>query len=216
MDQRESLLRKIADTIQAMPFTGVLRVGVDGVDGAGKTMFADELAAVLRESPREIIRASTDSFHNPRAIRYRLGRQSPEGFYADSFNLAAIQEVLLDPLSPGGSRRYRTAMFDHVTDSEVVVAEQHATDSAILLFDGIFLHRPELRSYWDFSLFLNVPFHISIARCAGRDNGIPDPAAPENRRYVEGQKIYLGSCSPQSRATLVVDNADLSAPYIVE
>jgi uridine kinase len=216
MHKRELLLRTVADTIQALPAAGVLRVGIDGVDGAGKTMFADELAAVLRGSPREVIRASTDSFHNPRAIRYRLGRQSPEGFYADSFNLSALREVLLDPLSPGGSRRYRTAMFDHLTDSEVVAPEQHATDSAILIFDGIFLQRPELRPYWDFSVFLDVPFLISIARCAGRDNGMPDPGALENRRYVEGQKLYLGSCSPQSRATLVVDNSDLWAPYIVE
>ena len=106
-------------------------------------------------------------------------------------------------------------MFDHVTDSEVAAPEQHATESAILVFDGIFLHRPELRAYWDFSVFLSVPFHISIARCAERDNGIPDPNAPENRRYVEGQKLYLESCSPQSRATLVIDNSDLSAPFIV-
>jgi uridine kinase len=216
MVQRKALLRTIADTIQALPSTGVLRVGIDGVDGAGKTTFADELAAILRESPREIIRASTDSFHNPRAIRYRLGQRSPEGFYADSFNLPLLKQVLLDPLSPGGSRRYRTAMFDHVTDSEVVVPEQDATESAILIFDGIFLHRPELREYWDFSIFLKVPFHLSIARCAGRDNGIPDPDAPENRRYVEGQKLYLESCSPQSHASLVIDNSDLLAPFIAE
>jgi uridine kinase len=52
-----------------------------------------------------VIRASVDGFHHPREIRYRLGRDSPEGFYRDSYDLDALQRELLDPLSPGGSRR---------------------------------------------------------------------------------------------------------------
>jgi hypothetical protein len=35
------------------------------------------------------------------------------------------------------------------------------------------------------------------------------------RRYVEGQELYLRSCTPADRATLVIDNDDLSAPRIV-
>jgi uridine kinase len=42
----------------------------------------------------------------------------------------------------------------------VVAPEEYADADAILLFDGIFLHRPELRPYWDFSIFLAVNFNI--------------------------------------------------------
>src|SRR5262249_39050048 len=125
----------------------VARVAIDGLDGAGKTTFADELADILRMLPRDVIRASVDGFHNPRALRYRRGRSSPEGYFEDSYNYAALKKHLLDPLSPGGSRRYRAAVFDHVTDTPVSIPEREAPASSILLFDGIFLHRPELCPY---------------------------------------------------------------------
>ena len=52
---------------------------------------------------RPVIRSSIDSFHNPSEFRYRRGRTSPEGFYLDSYDYAALRMHLLDPLGPGGS-----------------------------------------------------------------------------------------------------------------
>jgi pantothenate kinase-related protein Tda10 len=75
MTKREQLLQIIAAKIAGLPATSVARVAVDGVDGAGKTTFADELAACLVTCGRQIIRASVDGFHNPRAIRYRISAQ---------------------------------------------------------------------------------------------------------------------------------------------
>jgi alkylation response protein AidB-like acyl-CoA dehydrogenase len=89
----------------------VVRVGIDWVDGAGKTYLADELAELLRASGRSTIRASVDGFHHPRAIRYRRDRGSPEGFFHDSYDYDQLKAALLDPLSPGGTRRYRVAVF---------------------------------------------------------------------------------------------------------
>jgi len=185
------------------------------VDGAGKTTFADELARVLEAMDRRVIRASVDGFHNSASIRYRRGRTSPEGFFADSYNYEQLRAALLDPLSPRGTGRYRTAVFDHRSDSPVSMPEKAADSGAILVFDGIFLHRPELRRYWDFSIFLDVGFDVSIPRGAQRGEGSADVEAPENRRYVEGQKIYLRDCEPRKFATVTVNNEDLAAPYIV-
>jgi uridine kinase len=121
----------------------------------------------------------------------------------------------LDPLSPGGSGRYRVALFDHRTDAAATATEQQAAAGAILVLDGIFLHRDELRSYWDFSIFLDVGFEFSIPRCAARDGSSPDPQAAANHRYVAGQQLYLQRCQPREHATLVVNNEALAAPFIV-
>jgi uridine kinase len=59
------------------------RVAVDGPDGSGKTTFAEELAAAVRALGRPVVRVSLDDFHNVRAVRYRLGRDSPQGFWRD-------------------------------------------------------------------------------------------------------------------------------------
>jgi uridine kinase len=197
MPDRKKVLRYIADIILELPTVHVTRLGIEGVDGAGKTIFANELSRLLAMSGRSIIRASVDSFHNPKNQRYRLGKNSPEGFFLDSYNYPRLKEVLLDPLSPGGTGLYQTAIFDHRLDSPVSSLKEQAISDSILVFDGIFLHRPDLRSYWDFSIFLEVRFDISIPRGAQRGEGSSDPRSPENRRYVEGQKIYLRECDPK-------------------
>jgi thymidylate kinase len=75
------------------------------------------------------------------------------------------------------------------------------------VLDGLFLHRDELRRQWDFSVVLEVPFSVSVARMARRDGSHPDPTHPSLQRYVQGQQLYFDRCRPWSRATVVVDNS---------
>lgn len=187
-------------------------VGVDGVDGAGKTVFADELAAALSGLGRPVVRAGVDSFHQPRAVRHKRGRGSPEGYYLDSFDYDLLRRVLLDPLGPGGDGRYRAAAYDHVADRPVDAPLRSVPPDAVLVFDGVFVHRPQLRDYWDFSVFLRVGVDESVARCRRRDGPPPDGA---DRRYLDGQRLYLAECDPERRATVVVDNSDLRVPRMV-
>lgn len=209
-----AFLAALADRIVARQGPGILRVGIDGVDGAGKTMLADRLAAVLEAGGTKIIRSSIDGFHNPRATRYLRGKDSAEGFFRDSYDLAALKSELLEPLSPGGSGRFRRAVYDHRIDGPASAPVEFAPRSGVLLVDGIFLHRPELKFYWDFSIFLNVPFAQSYRRMARRDGSDPDPEAISNRRYYQGQKLYFAECNPQAAARVLVDYADMEAPRI--
>jgi hypothetical protein len=55
-------------------------------DGSGKTTFAAELAAAVRLLGRPAVGVSLDDFHNVRAVRYRQGRESPQGFWLGSYN----------------------------------------------------------------------------------------------------------------------------------
>jgi len=192
------VLSAVADVL---PASGL--VGVDGVDGAGKTTFCDELASVLRARGRDVVRASVDDFHHPRRIRWQRGRTSPEGFFLDSFDHERFAEYLLRPFAAG--KPFRRASHDLASDEYVSPPAEVAPPSAILLVDGIFLHRDELVEHWDFSVFLAVEFAVSVARMAIRDGSPSDPDDPRNRRYVEGQKLYLAQCTPADRAGLVVD-----------
>jgi uridine kinase len=212
---RAALLARLAAEIDAVAPGRYARVAIDGVDGAGKTVLAGELAARVT---RPVVRATVDAFLNPAAVRHARGRGSPEGFYRDSVDLAALHALLLDPLAPGGDGRHRTRAFDHVADAPVDAPEEQAPPGAVLILDGIFTHRPELAPLWDWSLFLRVPFAVSVPRGAVRGQGWggdPDPRAPANRRYVEGQRLYLAEADPEARATRVVDNRDLDAPVLI-
>lgn len=213
---RDQVIHTVARSVVGLPIAGVVRVGIDGVDGAGKTVFADELALAVAALGRPTIRAGVDGYHNPRHVRYQRGRTSPDGYFHDSYDYATLREVLLDPLAPGGGGRYRPAMFDHTTDRRVDRREEQAADGAILVFDGIFLHRPELVAYLDYTVFLQADFDITFARMARRDGADPDPNAPSNQRYVQGQNLYLTTCRPAEAASVVIDNNDVDRPCIVE
>ena len=68
------MLRFVADEVLGVGAGSVTRVAVDGVDGAGKTTFANELADALAEGGRAVIRVSADDFLNPRSVRHARGR----------------------------------------------------------------------------------------------------------------------------------------------
>lgn len=198
-------LQELAHRILALPSDRIQKVGIDGVDGAGKTTLADHLASFLKDQDRPILRASVDGFHNPREIRYLKGRTSPEGFYRDSYNYDALKQNLLEPLSQEGPVSFLDAIFDVNTNLEVKRSPVQAPSNAILIFDGIFLHRPELRHYWDLSIFLKVDFEVSIPRGAQRGFGSPDPQDPSNFRYIEGQKLYFSESEPEKHASIVLE-----------
>lgn len=208
-----SLARTIRDAVAGIDGHTAL-VAVDGVDGAGKTHLADELAGALRSDGTEVLRASVDGFHHPPEVRYRRGRGSPEGFYRDSYDLEALRRLLLEPVRRGTGEPVVTEVHDADAERAVSSAPVVPPRHGVLLFDGIFLHRPELIDLWDLTIWVDVPFSVSVPRGAARDGADPDPSAPSQRRYVEGQRLYLAECSPRAKATIVVDSADLDRPRI--
>ena len=211
------MLRDVLDTVTGLlPATpGFTRIGVDGVDGSGKTTFADSLGDHLRGLGRDVVRVREDDFLNPRAVRYRLGRGSPEGYVADSYDLDRLRADVLEPFAPGGDGRYRDRSLDLATDTALDPPWLQAPAGAVLVLDGMFLHRDELRGAWDVSVLLDVPFEDTCRRMAVRDGSDPDPEHPSMRRYVGGQRLYLSRCRPAERATVVVDNTDVTDPRVV-
>ena len=213
-EQRQILLSEVARYISETCAGARVIVAIDGVDGAGKTTFAGELTPHIEKTGTRVLRASVDGFHNPRAVRYARGASNSAGFYLDSYNYPDLRKYLIVPFKDG-SGTVQTARFDLTADSPLTATAKRIPSKCILLFEGIFLHRPELREAWTFSIFLDVPFAVAYARMAVRDGGSPDPSALKNRRYRDGQKLYMATCAPAQHASLVIDNADLERPRII-
>ncbi|MCR2786057.1 MULTISPECIES: uridine kinase [unclassified Microbacterium] len=202
-----ALWRDLHDEVRQHLPRGRVIIAVDGIDGAGKTWFADGLATAFTGP---VLRASVDGFHRPRAERYARGRTSPEGFYRDSYDYDTFRRTLIDPFRAGAP--LRTAVWDVDRDEPVDVPPQTAPEDAVLIVDGIFLHRPELRGLWNWSLWLDVPVDVAFARMAERDGTDPDPSAASNRRYRQGQELYLREADPRQAASAIIDNTDWDHP----
>ena len=216
---RTALVEWLAQVIADIRLEHPTRVAFDGPDAAGKTTLADEVASALGRGGRQVIRASVDGFHRPRAERYARGPDSPEGYYEDSFDHLALRRVLLEPLGTGGDRRYRRATFDHRTDSPVSELLLTASADAMLLFDGVFLQRPELRPHFDLCVFVAVSFEEAIRRAGQRDAELLGSRHEVERRYrdryVPGQRLYFEAVRPRELADIVVRNDDPATPVLV-
>jgi len=217
---RDELLSILTDRITELKLNRPVLAAFDGIDGAGKTTLADELVPWLEQRGRPVIRASVDGFHRPRVERYNRGPLSPVGYYEDSFDYPFLIERFLRPL-----REFRepvtavTAKFDFLSDSEALRIKTDIARNTVVLFDGVFLLRPELVNYWDLKVFLEIDFETSWKRGVARDGswmGSQDVARQKyESRYSPGQQIYFAKVRPWSVADIIIDNNNPQAPRLL-
>jgi uridine kinase len=212
---REEMLSRLAEAVRSVTVAHPTRVAVDGPPAAGKTTLADELAVVLRAQGRPVIRATIEGFLFPRAQRYRRGEYSAEGCYLDNHDYDALNGVLLDPLGPGGDRRFRHAVYDRTTDTALSPPVTTADADAVLVFDGVFLLRPELIDRWDLRIFVSTAFEQTVDRAVIREHGAMSAVDVERRwreRYIPSQQFYFATVRPTDHADIVVHNDDPQQP----
>ena len=215
---RSQMLDQLSEFIAGKKAQKPLLVAIDGIDGAGKSKLSKELVFPLRKYGYNIVQVSTDNFHNTRLIRYRRGKESAEGYYYDSFNTSAIIDNVLRPLTEGGSRQIRRSIFDFKTDLSTDAPLEKVEENSIILFEGVFLMRPEFVDYWDVTIFVDITFEVALERAYKRNLGFTGSLQEIDhlyeRRYFAGQRIYLERCHPYQRADVMIDNNDVHNPIL--
>jgi uridine kinase len=87
-----------------------------------------------------------------------------------------------------------------------------------LLFDGVFLLRPELAKVWDVRIFVAASFDEVLRRALERDVSADVSRDEISRRYRErykpGQQLYYADARPEEAADVVVYNDDFGAPRL--
>ncbi|KJK44075.1 hypothetical protein UK23_30840 [Lentzea aerocolonigenes] len=212
---RERVLRRIADHLAASRPGHPLRVAIDGITASGKTTLARELTAALVERGRAAAHLSMDGFHNPRAVRHRQGRDSADGYYTDAYDFAAFKRLVLEPLGPGGDRKYRERIIDLRSDTPIDEPPLLAAEDLVLVVDGSFLQR-ELT--WDEVVFVDTPFEVARDRGTRRDaellGGLDQARRAFDQRYHAASRRYLDEVGPADRASVVLGNEDVTNPVL--
>ena len=192
MAPRHLVLEELGDALAAVRASGRLtRIGIDGVDGAGKTHLAEEVAQELTARRRPAVRITLDQFEQPKAEPYTRGDLSPEGYYLDSFDLERFRAHVL---SVGGP------------PDLVVVA------------DGVFLQRPELAGLWDATVWVEADLDVAARRGAERNlvwfDSLDETHERYRTRYLPAQRRYIEEQRPRERATFAFRNTDLTEPEL--
>jgi uridine kinase len=214
---RGELIGRIADHLIVRRPGHPLRIAVDGITAAGKTTFANELAAAVAARGRPIARVSMDGYHHPRAHRHRQGRDSAEGYYQDAYDFPAFAELVLDPLGVDGG--YQPAIIDLATDSPVGPQQVQLAPDAVLIVDGSFLQRAELAGRWDEVVFLQTGFAAARRRGTNRDaaafGGAEQAGLAFDNRYHAASRRYLDEVDPAAHASILVDHEQPTEPRLI-
>lgn len=209
---RQSVLESLVAEFAHNYGKGRTLLGVDGPDAAGKSVFADDLATAFGRKGFTTFRASMTGFAHPREHRHRAGRFSPEGYYRDAFDTALFRRVLAEPFRMGGSTGFQLAAFDRDRDAPLESEWSTGPDDAVLIVDGPFLQRPELRGLWNSTIWLDADPAERQRRLVARDGADPDPESPANLRRSGAMRLYVRDTSPNTAASAIVDNTDPDAP----
>jgi len=125
---------------------------------------------------------------------------------------------LLNPLGPNGDRLYRTQTFDLENDLPIEQIPLLSPADAILLVDGTFLQRPELRDGWDIVIFVKTTERTSELRGIGRDADRLGGQDASHRLYVERYlpafDLYERLCAPERNADILLVNEDFQHPQV--
>ena len=133
-------------------------IAIDGPGGCGKSVLANELRPVLDASIVE-----GDDFYRvmDESDRFLLG---PEQGYQQYFDWQRLRAEVLEPLKTGEAAKYRR--FDWSQSQLGTTVEVAPRDCTIV--EGVYSFRPELRAYYDYSIYVDTPRKERLQRLRER------------------------------------------------
>ncbi len=191
MDPADAV-RAACELVAARP--AVVIVAIDGAGGAGKSTLARGIAAALRKAA--VVRA--DDFYRPlhgdaRAVA------DPEYAYGNCFEWQRLRDAALVPLRAGGVARYQRRDWTSGRLAEWVTL----APAKVVVIDGVYSSRPELRPHLDPAIFVDAPRDLRRQRMLARSPQATDWFDP----WMAAEDWYIERMRPAAHADLIVAGA---------
>ena len=198
----ELLVEHVANAIDQQPRDRRLAVAVDGAPPAGAGRLTELLVNELRLRGREAVHVAAHDYLRPASLRLELGREDPDLFYTEWFDLAAIAREVLDPIGPDGSGRVLPRLWDAEADRAYRARYVELKPGGVVLLEGPFLIGAGL------SFDLTVHLSLSAAALARHTAAADAWTLPAYQRYEQEQ-------SPVETADIAVRCDDPRHPALV-
>ncbi len=130
--------------VEGRPFT----VAVDGPGGSGKSTLAGELAAAF---PGRAIVVHGDDFYADLDAEYRASLDAGAG-YREYFDWRRLRDQVLAPARAGAAIEYQRYDWDNARIGDWVTVP----DTDLLVVEGVYSSRPELRDLSDLVLWVTT------------------------------------------------------------
>jgi uridine kinase len=185
-----------------------LLVAMSGIDTSGKTRLSKELATALRERGHHVALIGITPWREPPESRFTSDPQADAGqhFYDNAFRFDAFFEQLVDPLRAARAIDLE-AEVTHLCAGDPVTRRYNFRDVDVVLVEGIFLLRRDLRERYDLSIWLECTLQTALARALRRKEGLEEDELRHDYRqvYFAAQRVHLSRDEPKQAADLVLD-----------
>ncbi len=119
--------------------------------------------------------------------------------YLRFFDWMRMRDEVLEPLSNSQPARYRRFQWESNQLGEWVTQPAQG----IVLIEGVYSHRPELREFYDHSVFVDTPKAECLSRLRLRTENSDDAI----RRWRAAEEYYFTHIDPASSVSMVVSGS---------
>ncbi|UTT59433.1 hypothetical protein [Cellulosimicrobium cellulans] len=207
----EHAVRRLRDAGRA------ITMGITGADASGKSSFAGAVCDVLRAHGQPFQLVHVDDFLRPRRVRYAGDLDEAEKYLNQSYDFDPLVEHVLVPVRRGGEVETSMMHLDVATDRYEVERRYRVRPGTLVVLEGVFLLRPELRRHLDFLVFLDAPDEELEQRGTARDAALlgQDVTRRFREKYLPAQRRLMAQYPPRSHADVIIDNTDWREPRIL-
>ena len=159
----------------------MLRIGIDGGGGAGKST----LAQAVKDNSPNITIVQMDDF-----------------YFKDRFDCQRLKKQVLEPLS-----RNQTAEYQRYDWRRKTLAEWRKVEAGgMLIVEGVYSTGKELADFYDYKVWVDCPREIRLKRGLERDG----EKAREiwEKQWMPAEDFYIVNDSPRERADLIINGYD--------
>jgi uridine kinase len=170
-----------------------LVVGIDGLGGAGKSTLANGIHDAFAG---RVSILQCDDFYRP-LVGEEFSRLTSEEAYENYFDWRRLRDEALMPLREGKRARYQR----HDWGTDRLTEWNEIEPREIVLIEGVFSTRPELRELVDVAIFIETPREERIRRMSAR----AQPSTSWMDQWMAAEDWYLTHVAPDRHADLVLE-----------
>ena len=161
-------------------------IGINGIDCAGKTTLAKDLSGRLKQSEINNEIFHIDDFNDP-----KVEKETYRAFASGNWN-----ENDFD--------RYYESIIDFQQAREAV--EIAAAKNEMLIVEGIFIFRPQLKITFNYRIYLEVNVSVALTRFEQRRRlkGDDRTAGIFEDIWVRAHNKYVSEVNPQKISNLII------------
>lgn len=198
------LIKKIVKKPKDRPFL----IGIDGISGSGKTTTSENVSRTLEQLGYRVHKISFDNFWSStedcRAMRF-----NPEKpIVGSDYRWQKLRDEILIPLHEKKPVNCvvndDSVEVDHFCAVDVISYDNLLAENDVIIVEGVFIVRDELRKYYDYSIFIKSPRKISFDRVLEREG---DYMKQWYQNYWHPEEnLYLKRQEPHTKVDWLIDD----------